>query len=90
MTWNFHGYIALPLEEYAKQYIGSTCPSADEIETGEFINVMFSVLLAKFGTLNDIRAFVDMCNEYVNLSAQQIPRAKAEEIFDEFKRILKN
>lgn len=88
-TWNFHGFIALPLEAYSKNYIGDNWRTADDIANGEFVNVMFTILQNKFGTLNDLRSFVEMCADYANLSAKQIPNDKAKEIFEEFKRIMK-
>ena len=33
--WNFRGYIAVPLESYAKETLGKTSFSANGIETGE-------------------------------------------------------
>jgi len=85
--WNFHNYIALPLEEYGKNYIGSSCKTADEIECGEFVDAMLSILSVKFGSLKEIPAFVDLCRDYEDLPASKIPKEKAIELFDEFKRL---
>lgn len=88
-NWNFHGYIAVPLEEYGKIYIGSSCRTADEIESGEFVDAMFSILSIKFGNLKEISDFVFLCEDYVDTPASQIPKNKTIEMFEEFKRIIK-
>lgn len=87
-TWNFHGYIAVPLEEYGKMYIGSSCRTADEIECGEFVDSMFSILSIKFGSLNDIPDFIALCEDYVDLPASKVSKEKAIEMFKEFKRLV--
>lgn len=86
--WNFHGYIALPLEEYGKAYIGSSCKTADEIECGEFIDVMLSILSIKFGSLKDIPDFVVLCEDYADMPVSKIPKEKTTEMFKEFKRLI--
>lgn len=86
--WNFHGYIALPLEEYGKRYIGCSCRTADEIECGEFVDAMFSILSIKFGSLKDIPDFVYLCEDYANMPASKIPKEKSIEMFEEFKRLV--
>ena len=86
--WNFHGYIALPLEEYGKKHLGSSCRTADEIEGGDFVDAMLSILSVKFGDLKDIPDFIILCEEYVNLPASKIPKEKAIEIFKEFERLV--
>lgn len=88
-NWNFHGYIAVPLEEYGKTYIGSSCKTADEIECGEFVDAMFSILSIKFGSLKDIPNFVFLCEDYADMPASKIPQDKIIEMFEEFKRIIK-
>lgn len=87
-NWNFHGYIALPLEEYGKMYIGSSCKTADEIECGEFVEAMFSILSIKFGSLKDISDFVFLCEDYADMPASRIPKEKTTEMFEEFKRLV--
>ena len=88
--WNFHNYIALPLEQYGKTYIGSLSRTADEIEAGEFIDVMLSILSIKFGGLKDIEDFVALCKNYVDVPASTIPKEKVIEIFEEFKMLVKS
>ncbi len=88
-NWNFHNYIAIPLENYFRKYFGTTRRMADDIEYGEFVNVMFAIIQHEFGTLKDLPDFVEMCNDFANLPASQIPNDKAQEIFNEFERIMK-
>lgn len=88
-NWNFHGFIALPLEEYGKMYIGSSCKTADEIEYGEFVNAMFSILSIKFGDLKGIPNFVFLCEDYADLPASKIPKEKAIKMYEEFERLIK-
>lgn len=87
-NWNFHGYIALPLEEYGSVYFGDSRITADEIECGEFVDAMFSILSIKFGNLNSIPEFVSLCDDYAKKSASNIPKEKAIEIYDEFVRLV--
>lgn len=87
-AWNFHGYIALPLEKYGRDYIGSSCKTATEIECGEFVNAMFSILSIKLGDLKGIPDFVFLCEDYADLPASKIPKEKAIEIFKKFERLV--
>lgn len=36
--WNFHNYVAIPLENYSRKYIGNNHTTADDIDTGEFVD----------------------------------------------------
>jgi len=87
-SWNFRGYIALPLEEYGRVYFGDSRITADEIECGKFVDAMFSILSIKFGSLKDIPDFVCLCEDYADMQMSKIPKEKATEMFKEFKRIL--
>ena len=89
-NWNFHGHIALPLEEYGKAYLGSSFKTANEIECGEFVNTMFAILQIKFESLSDIQTFVELCEEYVDIPASKITKEKSIEMFEEFKKIIKH
>ena len=62
---------------------------AQEIENGGFVHAMFSILSIKFGTLDEVRSFVEMCDDYADLPLKEIKPEKAQQIFDEFVRILK-
>lgn len=86
--WNFHGHIAIPLEEYGKIYIGSSCRTTNEIEQGEFVDAMLAILCMKFGTLEDVKSFVDQCRWYDRKKASEIPREEAQAVYDEFIRLV--
>ncbi len=89
-NWNFHGYVALQLENYVKKYVGETYRTAYEIENGEFVDVMITVLKVRYGFDNsDLDEFKSMCNEYYDLPASQIPDEVAKELFEEFERLIK-
>lgn len=87
-VWNFHNYIAIKLERYAKKFIYDGFADAEDIENGEFVYTMISVLKHKLGSNADIRDFVEMCNEYDKVCGKDIPEDKAKEIFAEFERIV--
>ncbi len=88
-NWNFHGYVAIPLEVYSRKYIGETTyDSANAIENGEFVNAMFKILSVEFNGLDEIKEFVDKCRDYEGKLASQIPIETAIDLFDEFKQIL--
>ena len=79
----------MPLETYGKNYIGDTFIKAQEIENGGFVHAMFSILSIKFGTLDEVRSFFEMRDDYADLPLKEIKPEKAQQIFDEFVRILK-
>ena len=87
-NWNFHGYVALPLEKYGRRYMGNAFEKADAIANGDFVNAMFSILSIKFGTLKELPDFVSLCKEYIDLPESKIPQEIAVEMFDEFKRLI--
>lgn len=87
MSWNFHGHIALPLEEYSRNYFGSSYITADEIESGKFVETMLLILSKKFGSQEKITDFFNLCSEHINQPASKIPTKKVKELFDEFKRL---
>lgn len=88
--WNFHGHIAVPLEHYGKTLIGETFYTADEIEHGEFVDAMLEVLSAEYGGLEAVNEFVKVSSIYASLPANRIRQKAAVEIFDDFKRLIKN
>ena len=70
-------------------YIGRSCKIADEIDCGEFVDAMFSILSIKFGDLKGIPDFVFLCEDYADLPASKIPKEKAIKMFEEFERLVK-
>lgn len=87
-VWNFHDFIAMDIERYANKYVYNGFKSASDIANGEFVDAMFEILEEKLGSLDDIRDFVEMSNEYDKVRGDDIPREKAEEIYNEFKRLV--
>lgn len=86
--WNFHTNIAIPMEQYGRAYFGNAGRTADEIECGEFVDSMLSVLSMKYGSLDCFGNFVDQCREYEDLPASKIPRDRAKNIFLEFEKLI--
>ena len=86
--WNFRGYIAVPLERYARKYIGSTSPSADSIACGEFVSTMLSILSVTYGDLKKLSDFVERCEPYDKLSYNHISKEDAVSLFNDFKRLM--
>lgn len=80
--WNFRGYIAVPLEHYAKEILGNTSFSADDIETGDFVNAMCAILNKL--QVGNTENFITLCAAYRGKPASEIRREEAQEIFKEF------
>lgn len=81
-VWNFRGYIAVPLEHYAKEVLPNSSFSADGIETGDFINAMCAIL-DKLQIRNK-ENFIASCAAYRGKTATQIGDETAQKIFREF------
>lgn len=81
-AWNFRGYIAVPLEHYAKEVLPNTSFRADGIETGDFIKVMCAILDKL--QIDNAENFVASCATYRDKTATQIGDKAAQEIFKEF------
>lgn len=84
---NFHGQIALPLEEHFKAYLSSKHCWADEAESGDFV-AMMSMLLHEKAEQENAAAFDEKCRPYLGKSASEIPYHDAEELFAEFQSLL--
>lgn len=67
MAWNFHGFVALPLERYANKYIHCSYTTADEIACGGFFETMYSVLDFKGVDKSAKANFIDMCRDFENV-----------------------
>ncbi len=87
-NWNFRGYIAIQLEEYSNQYLEDNTKTADEIESGAFVETMYSILDKKYKP-NEECNFTYMCSDYLDLPASKIPKEDAKKIFSEFERLMK-
>ncbi len=87
-NWNFHAYIACPLEIYARKYIHKSYITADEIEQNSFFETMYSILNFAGVDKEDVTQFIDMCRDFEECKPSDMPRQNAEEIFSEFKRLI--
>lgn len=81
--WNFHNYIALRLEEITAQH-GKRDYSADEIETGLFVEAMLDVLQVPPEKLPQYSKFFTKCAEYYRKCKHDIPDDEAIALFDAF------
>lgn len=79
--WNFHGYIAIPLEQLGRKDIGQTFYTADEIEAGDFVDAMAALL-----SINNIKcsSFSSKCDAFVDKTASEIGAENAKELYSEF------
>lgn len=87
-NWNFHAYIACPLEIYARKYIHKSYITADEIEQNSFFETMYSILNFAGVDKEDVTQFIDMCRDFEKCKPSDMPRQNVEEIFSEFKRLI--
>ena len=87
--WNFQAYIAVPLERYAKKYIGSTSISADSIACEEFVPTMLSILSLTYGNSKELINFAGQCEPYDGLSYNDIPKETADSLFSDFDQLMK-
>lgn len=79
--WNFHGYIAIPLEQLGRKDIGQTFCTADEIEAGDFVDAMAALL-----SINNIKcnSFSSKCDVFKDKPASEIEEADAKDLYSEF------
>ena len=96
--WNFHGDIAIALEDIASRHYGDIMRpvnkiyDADSIEQGSFVEVMLLLLREKVGLYNeldDVNEFERDCAPYFNANGNTIPKETAQELFDRFKALYK-
>ena len=84
---NFHGHIALPLEEHFEAYLSSKHHWADEAESGDFV-AMMSMLLHEKAEPENAADFYKKYHPYLGKSANEISSPDAEELFAEFQSLL--
>lgn len=96
--WNFHNDIAYSLENIAcKNYNWKDRPyrtifDADAIEGGSFVEAMIILLREKTNysrEIEDVNIFIDKCSKYFGKNGYEITPEKAQELFDEFKALIK-
>lgn len=97
VNWNFHGWVALPLEHYARQaelmpdghHVGDWYTNADVIERGSFVEVMIALLRSKLGAEAYLIDFEKKCAPYLGMNGNLIPMDEAQNLFNEFKKLYK-
>lgn len=82
---NFHGWVALPLETKAREIGINT--SADSIECGQFVEVMFQILESMGITYEE---FKEKCLPYEGKTVSEISEKIAFELYDEFRSLIDN
>ena len=94
--WNFHGDIAVPLENIAKPPFGqidrpeTKIYDADVIETKSFIEVMIILLREKTdmeNDCNDVDKFIKDCAVYLETNGNSMPKEIAQNLFDSFRKL---
>ena len=94
--WNFHGDIAINLEGIARRHYGDVhrplnkIYDADEIESGNFSEVMIILIRDRTGFSNDypeIDKFVKECAPFVGMDGSDIPGETAQNLFDTFQKL---
>lgn len=86
-VWDFHGYVAVPLEYYGRKVVGESFMSADSIALGGFADGMIQILSVLYPEPSQIYDFLIKCSSLKGLSARQIGNDSAREVFDEFKKL---
>lgn len=84
---NFHGYIAIPLEEIAKKLLLKQDFSADGIESGNFVAIM-ALIVGSHGDSEEAERFLRESSAYLGKSAREIGIDAALKIYDRFKKII--
>lgn len=79
----FHGWIAVPLETKAREFGINT--SADSIECGKFVEVMFQIL--EFMEI-PYEEFKEKCLLYEGKTVSEISEKIAFELYDDFKALI--
>ena len=95
-NWNFHGYIAVPLEIKARNIFGFSDKSvrkgifaADSIENGSFVKATIAVLrkLAEDKSDYEIDEFEKAYSEYIGKGKLDIGKENAIKIYDDFEKL---
>lgn len=94
--WNFHGDIAIALEDIASRHYGDIMTpmgkiyDAASIEHGSFVEVMIMLLRDEMGLddgIDELDEFERDCAPYFNANGNTIPKETAQELFDRFKAL---
>ena len=94
-AWNPHGWIAVPLETIAKSILGNevdninnTFLSADNIESGTFVEVMFFLLRKKYGLEETYTDFAKKCQPLFGKAISKTDEELASSLMDEFRTLI--
>lgn len=83
--WNFHGFIAIPLEQKVNENLKNSEFNADSIECGNFVRAMYAILdCFKIENWD----FINLCSDYLDKPASKIPSNKAKEMFESFCKLI--
>ncbi len=94
--WNFHGDIAIELENIATRRFGNIrrpvtkIYDADAIEASYFVEVMIILLRVCTNMENDrddVDRFIKDCVAYLGKSGNSIPKEIAQSLFDNFREL---
>ena len=92
-NWNFHNDIAIVLEGMISSKLGPFPSfSADNIERGAFAEAMILLLEEKgksFLTEEEIEAFREKANPYLDKRSCEIDNEDAQELFGEFRALMR-
>lgn len=88
--WNFHNFIAVPLETYSRTYLGATHVTADNIDLGAFVDTMLKILTVAYGNAEEQKDFRASCRKYAGLSYHEIPDEISKDLFERFENLLHN
>lgn len=92
-TWNFHNFIAIPLEKEAERTSDNENMkkmfNADAIERGKFAEAMITMLrlYTHYQPNDDVDAFVKQCSGYMGHHALEIPAEKAKALYEEYNNL---
>ena len=90
MTWNFHNYIAIPLEKDVERDSQNANMkamfNADSIECGKFAEAMIAMLriYTHYQPNDEVDAFVKMCSGYMGCNSHEISAEKAKMLYKEY------
>lgn len=94
--WNFHGDIAIELENIAVRYFGNIgrpvtkIYDADAIEASYFVEIMIILLRVCTNMENDrddVDRFIKDCAVYLGKNGNSIPKEIAQNLFDNFREL---
>ena len=87
---SFRGKIAIPIETEIRLILRENISfSADIVECGGFISSLLFILFIKLGITDEVNTFQKKYKDYIGLTYNEISITKAEAIYKECMKILK-